>query len=87
MLYVLFFVHLVVYSIIIKFKSDKKIAIGNHKVMIMLKMRDRYMVDNSGRIIAVYDERSNLKSGTYRTLSYAKERDIEIKQIHWMDFL
>lgn len=68
-------------------RSDKKIVIGNHKGMIMLKMCDRYMVDNSGRIIAVYDERSNLKSGTYRTLSYAKERDIEIKQIHWMDFL
>ena len=45
--------------------SDEVIIVGEHKSMSMLKMRDRYMVDNSDRIIAVYDERSNLKSGTY----------------------
>ena len=54
--------------------------------MSMLQMRDRYMIDNSSRIIAVYDERSNLKSGTYRALCYAKEKNIEIRQIRWMNF-
>ncbi|MDD6763736.1 MAG: SLOG family protein [Clostridiales bacterium] len=66
--------------------SDEIITVGEIKSMRMLKMRDRYMIDNSGRIIAVYDERSKIKSGTYHALCYAKERNIEIKQIRWMDF-
>ena len=66
--------------------SDKVIIIGEHKSMSMLKMRDRYMIDNSSRIIAVYDERSNLKSGTYRALYYAKEKNLEVRQIRWMNF-
>ena len=66
--------------------SDEVIIVGARKSMRMLQMRDRYMIDNSGRIIAVYDERSNLKSGTYRALYYAKEKNIEIRQIRWMDF-
>ncbi len=66
--------------------SDEIITVGESKSMKMLKMRDRYMIDNSSRIIAVYDERSNLKSGTYRALCYAKEKNIEIRQIRWMDF-
>ena len=61
--------------------SDEVIIVEEHKSMSMLQMRDRYMIDNSGRIIAVYDERSNLKSGTYRALCYAKEKNIEIRQI------
>lgn len=66
--------------------SDEVIIVGERKSMSMLQMRDRYMIDNSGRIIAVYDERSNLKSGTYRALCYAKEKNIEIRQIRWMNF-
>ena len=66
--------------------SDEVIIVGEHKSMSMLQMRDRYMIDNSSRIIAVYDERSNLKSGTYRALCYAKEKNIEIRQIKWMNF-
>ena len=64
--------------------SDEVIIVGERKSM--LQMRDRYMIDNSGRIVAVYDERSNLKSGTYRALCYAKEKNIEIRQIRWMNF-
>ena len=41
--------------------SDEVIIVGEHKSMSMLKMRDRYMIDNSGRMIAVYDERSKSK--------------------------
>ena len=66
--------------------SDEVIIVGEHKSMSMLKMRDIYMIDNSSRIIAVYDERSNLKSGTSRALCYAKEKNLEIRQIRWMDF-
>jgi uncharacterized phage-like protein YoqJ len=46
--------------------------------------RDHYMVDKSRRIIAVYDEWSNIKSATYLTLQYAKKKGIEIRQIEWM---
>lgn len=66
--------------------SDEIIIVGAHKSMRMLQIRDRYMIDNSSRIIAVYDGRSNLKSGTCRALCYAKEKNIEIRQIRWMDF-
>lgn len=66
--------------------SDEVIVVGAHKSMSMLQTRDLYMIDNSSRIIAVYDERSNLKSGTYRALCYAKEKNIEIRQIRWMTF-
>ena len=66
--------------------SDEVIIVGELKSMRMLQMRDRYMIDNSSRIIAVYDERSHLKSGTYRALCYAKEKNIEIRQIRWMNF-
>lgn len=67
-------------------KSDETIIAGNFKSMRMLAVRDRYMIDNSSRIIAVYDERSNIKSGTYRALMYAKEKKIEVRKIKWMDF-
>ena len=66
--------------------SDEMIIAGDFKSMRMLASRDRYMIDNSDRIIVVYDERSNIKSGTYRALMYAKEKKIEVRQIKWMDF-
>ena len=66
--------------------SDETIIVGDFKNMHMLAARDRYMIDNSDRIIAVYDERSNIKSGTYRALMYAKEKAVEVRQINWMDF-
>ncbi len=49
--------------------------------------RNRYMVDNSGIVIAVWDERSGRKGGTFRTMSYAKEQRKQIIQIPWMDCL
>lgn len=47
--------------------------------------RNRYMVDNSSRLIAVYDERSGQTGGTASTLRYAKEQGLKIDQIRWMD--
>ena len=61
--------------------SDEITTVGESKSMKMLQMRDRYMIDNSSRIIAFYDERSSLKSGTYCALCYAKEKNIEIRQM------
>lgn len=49
------------------------------------QLRDRYMVDKSDMLIAVYDDRSDIKGGTYRTLEYAKSKGLVIVQINWMD--
>lgn len=39
-------------------------------------IRDRYMVDHSSRIIGVYDS-AQKKSGTYYTISYAKQQNLK----------
>lgn len=67
--------------------SDRIIYVDNKKKMAALAARDQYMVDCSSRLIAVYDERSHLHSGTYRALCYAKEKGLEIRQICWMNFV
>lgn len=46
--------------------------------------RDHYMVDKSQRLIAVYDDASDMRGGTYLTLQYAIQKGIEIRQIQWM---
>lgn len=51
------------------------------------KIRDRYMVDNSDLVIAVYDERTGLRSGTYQAWKYAQKQKREIIQIRWLDLL
>ena len=47
--------------------------------------RNKYMVDNSDIIIAVYDEQENTRSGTLRTLELAKKKGLEIIQVPWRD--
>ena len=42
-------------------------------------IRNRYMVDKSSRIIAVYDGRK--KGGTFYTIRYAQKQDKEISEI------
>lgn len=50
--------------------------------------RNRYMVDNSGVVIAVWDERDGRKGGgTFRTMSYAKKQGRQVIQIPWTDCL
>ena len=68
-------------------KSDRIIYVDTERRMTALAARDRYMIDHSSRLIAVYDERSHLHSGTYRALCYARERQLDIRQIRWMDYL
>ncbi len=47
--------------------------------------RDKYMVDNSDIIIAVYDDELSPKGGTQRTLEMAKKKGLEIIQDTWGD--
>lgn len=47
--------------------------------------RNKYMVDNSDMIIAVYDEQIGRRGGTQKTLAMAKENGLEIIQVPWGD--
>ena len=47
--------------------------------------RNRYMVDHSKYLIAVYDERSGNAGGTQKTFEYARKKNKNIIQIKWMD--
>ncbi|NLW70460.1 MAG: DUF1273 domain-containing protein [Eubacteriaceae bacterium] len=49
--------------------------------------RNMYMVDNSQRIIAVYDEAFPVEGGTLQTLNYAKTKQITIEQLRWKKLL
>ena len=69
----------------VKQLADEKIVVSRQQGRAAFLKRDRWMVDHSSRIIAVYDERSKLKGGTYRTLQYARNQNIQIVQINWMD--
>lgn len=46
-------------------------------------LRDCYMVDSSERLIAVYDDSSEGRSGTKDTLRYARANGLDIHQIQW----
>lgn len=67
--------------------ADEVVIVGNETGKVGLAKRDEYMIDSSERIIAVYDKRTGIRSGTYRALQYAKQKEIEIKQIKWMDVI
>lgn len=60
------------------------VIVGNRGGVPGFTARDHYMIDHSQRLIAVYDERTGIKSGTYRALEYAREKGIEIRQIRWL---
>ncbi|MGI6161005.1 MAG: SLOG family protein [Christensenellales bacterium] len=61
------------------------VVANNESILESFRKRDRYMVDQSDKLIAVYDDGSGIKSGTYRTLEYAKAKGLLIAQINWMD--
>ena len=67
--------------------SDRILCVEPVRRMAALAVRDRYMVDHSSRLIAVYDERSQIHSGTWRALCYAQEKQLDIRQIRWMEYL
>ena len=68
-------------------ESDRILYVEATQRMSALAARDRYMVDHSSRLIAVYDERSHIHSGTWRALCYAREKQLDIRQIRWMEYL
>lgn len=67
--------------------SDCILRVESVRRMAALAARDRYMIDHSSRLIAVYDERSHIRSGTWRALCYAREKQLDIRQIRWMEYL
>lgn len=67
--------------------SDRILYVEPVRRMAALAARDRYMIDHSSRLIAVYDERSRIHSGTWRALCYAREKQLDIRQIRWMEYL
>lgn len=67
--------------------SDRILYVEPVRQMSALAARDRYMIDHSSRLIAVYDERSRIHSGTWRALCYAREKKLDIRQIRWMEYL
>lgn len=68
-------------------ESDHILYVEAIRQMSALAARDRYMVNHSSRLIAVYDERSRIHSGTWRALCYAREKKLDIRQIRWMEYL
>lgn len=65
-------------------RADFVNIIGSEKTHVKsLFERNRYMVDNSEIIIAVYDAAP--KGGTKWTYDYAKNKGIEIIQVLWRD--
>lgn len=67
--------------------SDRILCVEATQRMSALAARDRYMIDHSSRLIAVYDERSHIHSGTWRALCYAQEKQLDIRQIRWMGYV
>ena len=67
--------------------SDRIPCVEPVRRMSALAARDRYMVNLSSRLIAVYDERSRIHCGTWRALCYAREKQLDIRQIRWMKHL
>lgn len=67
--------------------SDRILCVNPARRMAALAARDRYMIDHSSRLIAVYDERSHIHSGTWRALCYAQEKQLNIRQIRWMEYI
>jgi len=67
----------------VKQSADQRLVISQKEGKEAFLERDRWMVEHSSRIIAVYDEASGLKGGTFYTLTYAKEQGLWVKQIKW----
>lgn len=63
--------------------ADVITVVSGIKSLPAYHMRNRYMVDNSRRLIAVFDEQSGIRGGTFQTLRYARMKGLEIRQICW----
>lgn len=68
-------------------KSADKLTVTspqNNNIYQLYHIRNKYLVNNSQRIIIVYDEQSNITGGTYQTYLYAKKTEKEIIMINWL---
>ena len=63
--------------------ADKITVVSKIKGLPAYYERNRYMVDRSRRLIAVYDENAGIRGGTFQTLRYARRKGIEVRQICW----
>ena len=57
-------------------KCDEKVIISPHYHSSCMHLRNRYMVDHSDVLIAIFDD--SKKGGTASTLNYAKKKGMEI---------
>jgi len=57
-------------------------AVSNPEDKQAFKKRNQYLVDHSDCLVAVYDEKRGLRSGTKQTVEYAKKLNREIIFIH-----
>jgi uncharacterized phage-like protein YoqJ len=64
--------------------ADKITIVSTIKRTHSFYERNRYMVDQSRRLIAVFDERAGIRGGTFQTIRYAKMKGIEVRQINWI---
>ena len=63
--------------------ADKETAVSVEEDPLCYEKRNRYMVEHSERIIAVYDEDHPIEGGTKQTVGFAAEAGIEIEFIRW----
>jgi len=61
---------------------DGAVKVGEAESPDAYKTRNYYMVDHADRLIAVFDQEKNPRSGTSQTVNYAKKRGLEIVYIH-----
>lgn len=64
--------------------ADKITVVCERRSVQAYHARNRYMVDHSGRLIAVFEEDSGIRGGTFQTLRYARMKGIEVRQIGWI---
>ena len=63
--------------------ADKETIVSLEKDPLCYEKRNRYMVEHSERIIAVYDEDYPIEGGTKQTVGFAVEAGLEIEFIRW----
>ncbi len=60
-------------------KADEKVYVSEEYSRVCMKLRNEYMVDRSGKLIAVV---SDYRSGTGQTIRYAQKQGIDVKIIN-----
>jgi len=63
----------------IMLKADEKVCVSEEYSRSCIKLRNEYMVDRSGKLIAVV---SDYRSGTGQTIRYAQKQGLDIKIIN-----